>query len=226
MAGLCILVAIGISWLSIHDLPRELQQNAIATAIIVPLLTAPPSIAYVTRQDLKSLKHMQEVTRLALTDDMTGLPNRRAFMQNAKEQLIHHEHTKTLLAVLLIDLDYFKRVNDTFGHEAGDIALVHVAHQMSHSLAQPAFIARLGGEEFVALIEADGVHEIDAVSDALRQAIAATPIKIGGHTIQITASIGVSTARQKDSVSSILSRADKALYEAKNHGRNRVSLAA
>ncbi|MEM8615588.1 MAG: GGDEF domain-containing protein [Pseudomonadota bacterium] len=223
---LAIAAAVGLTALSVSDLPEAIQMRAVLTAIILPLLIAPPAIGYSIRQDYRTHKLMLEVHRLAHTDVMTGLSNRRAFMVDASEKLIQHNFKRAGLAVLLIDLDHFKRVNDQHGHEAGDFALKHVASRMVADLPPDAKAARLGGEEFAVLVAYEDLAGLSDLAEEMRNRVAQSPCVVGGKSIIVTISIGVGLGEGDDTISAMLTRADVALYEAKAQGRNRFAIAA
>jgi len=166
----------------------------------------------------------QELERLSLTDALTGLPNRRHLYKRAALEIERARRTKRSLAVVLFDVDHFKKVNDTYGHDAGDRVLKDVARTSSGRLRSADFLARLGGEEFAVLIPDVDFHEAAAVTERLRQSIAQSGIPIGdGACVHVTASFGVTRFDlDSDSFDTALSRADALCYSAKRAGRNNV----
>ena len=170
--------------------------------------------------DRKGLESQLQI--LATTDALTGLLNRRAFIERVDSQLASRGDT----TLAMIDIDHFKRVNDTYGHAAGDAVLRAFAEICRNAVTPEAVIGRIGGEEFAVLLSGLPLPEAQAVLESLRGAIEATAIDIGGQTIHITASIGATEVDAGPNASEFLSRADKALYEAKTAGRNRLRLAA
>ncbi|MDD5390207.1 MAG: PAS domain S-box protein [Gallionellaceae bacterium] len=167
----------------------------------------------------------RRLTHLAATDALTGLANRRHFLDQMALALARQKRHDTHTALLMLDLDWFKSVNDRHGHAAGDEVLRHTTAVMASSLRRIDLLGRLGGEEFAILLhdtEATGAHEF---AERLRQQVAAQPTRGESGDIPITLSIGVTTfAPQDDNIDAILARADRALYRAKEHGRNRVEL--
>ena len=171
--------------------------------------------------------HLYERTRhQAITDPLTGLYNRRYFME-----LAHREHRQALregasLAILMLDLDHFKRVNDTYGHLVGDQALRAVALLCQDHLRQTDIIGRYGGEEFIVLLPATRIHAEDIahrIAERLRRAIASTPIRTPQGEVRLTVSIGAATLSEAgEALDVLIQRADQALYLAKQQGRNRV----
>lgn len=167
-------------------------------------------------------RHERTLERLATTDTLTSLPNRRAFMARLEAEITHIAHGAPPAAFLMLDLDHFKRVNDTWGHATGDKVLVHLAKLLRGNLLRKDDMAgRLGGEEFAVLLPDTTLTEGRAIAERLR--IALENSQIAGDTgqpIQITMSVGL-CAVAEDSVTT-LANADAALYQAKNTGRNKV----
>ena len=166
-----------------------------------------------------------QLKQLANQDSLTGLLNRRAFFEHANQLLKTARRRKESAALLMIDLDHFKRVNDRFGHAEGDRVLKAVAAALKATARENDIVARYGGEEFVVAIL--GVDEAESVvaAERLREAIAA----ISGTKCRITASIGVASLipdqHQREisaALTELLGQSDRALYAAKDHGRNRV----
>ena len=174
------------------------------------------------------LKGKRSVERLAMTDDLTGLPNRRAFLLAAERAVAQIDEVGRSSTLLIVDLDHFKRVNDVYGHRAGDQALQAAAHALARSVRGGIdFVGRLGGEEFVVLLAGADEETAGRAAESARAAIAAVRVTTPNGEIAVTASIGCSALVAEDSVSAALERADEALYAAKRAGRNQiVSLAA
>ena len=221
-----ILFAVSVTWLSTTDLDAHARAHALALALGLPLAIAPFSQAYAIRQKLRNHRLHQRVQRLANSDDLTGLANRRHFTHKATQRLITARDQGKQLALLLVDIDWFKRVNDTFGHEAGDETLCHIANTLIHAAPQGALVARLGGEEFTILCTMESDVHLSELAEAVRKATEAASFIYRGDHISVTISLGLATARTDDTLSALLSRADKALYKAKNCGRNQFALAA
>lgn len=167
----------------------------------------------------------QTLEHLATTDVLTGLANRRAFMVRLEAELALIEQGGPGGMVIMLDLDHFKRVNDTYGHAAGDKVLVHLARLLGgNALRTKDLAGRVGGEEFAVLLPDTSADNAAAIADRLRLALAESLIDSGdGRAIQITLSAGVAPL-SADAASS-LARADAALYQAKNSGRNRIVMA-
>jgi len=168
----------------------------------------------------------EELFRLATHDDLTGLSNRRSFTEELERELLRGKRNTQTSAVLMIDLDHFKQVNDTYGHAVGDRVLRHFAKQAKLALREIDTLARIGGEEFAAILPQVDADNALAAAERLRAEIERSVLDIEGLPLPITASIGISLTREADSgYGSILKRADQALYTAKSAGRNCVRLA-
>lgn len=164
-----------------------------------------------------------ELEAQASRDSLTGLLNRRYFMSSATQQLQAAHRSRQTLALLIIDLDHFKQVNDQYGHLAGDEVLVAVADTFTRHLRSGDCLGRLGGEEFALLRAGTTPAEIAETAERLRQATAALRLDIQGHCVQPTVSIGIALLQDgEQSLSSLMHRADLAMYAAKTQGRDRV----
>ncbi|HEY1545665.1 MAG TPA: diguanylate cyclase, partial [Xanthobacteraceae bacterium] len=161
----------------------------------------------------------------AITDALTGLHNRR-YMETHLATLVEQAHTRGKpLTVLVLDIDFFKAVNDTHGHDAGDDVLREFAVRLKKSIRGIDLACRLGGEEFVVVMPDTDMAVATMVAERLRRRIAADPIPIAGgeRKVEVTISIGIAAvAGAEDSAANVLKRADLALYRAKRDGRNRV----
>jgi diguanylate cyclase len=169
-------------------------------------------------------EHLEEQRQKALIDPLTGLPNRAAWSERLEHEVAQwQQHGNTLLLAML-DLDHFKRINDNYGHLAGDKVLKIIAGVLRKRLRGNDFIARFGGEEFVLLIP-DTTWPVGArLAETLRAAIEACPFHFKGERVTITMSIGMSAFKPGERSDLVLKRADQALYRAKEAGRNRVEL--
>lgn len=166
------------------------------------------------------------IRELATTDELTALANRRAGQERLLEELVRAGRHERTLAVVLLDIDHFKQVNDTHGHDAGDVVLKAVAKAVQTLLRQTDMAARWGGEEFLVVLPETGLAGAKATAERIRQAIASLPVLYGGRALQITVSLGaaelVRNERVEQAADDLLKRADQALYRAKHRGRNRV----
>jgi diguanylate cyclase (GGDEF)-like protein len=165
----------------------------------------------------------QALQRAAHTDDLTALPNRRSILREAEARFASLRAQSHGFAIAVIDIDFFKQINDRHGHALGDAALRHVADVLAARCEPPHLLGRQGGEEFVALLSVGDEAAAMAEAEAMRRAVEAAPFVVDDVRLAITASIGVSLATDADrEYDDVLRRADAALYAAKARGRNRV----
>ncbi len=170
----------------------------------------------------------QQLERQAITDELTGLYNRRYLYDIYPKLWSEAQRQGSSLALILMDLDHFKTVNDRFGHLVGDRVLVHIATLLREELRVSDFLFRLGGEEFLVLTRGD-MDGAAVLAEKIRATLEQNPLTEGENTIRVTASLGVATAAESDGrngLGQVLTRADRALYAAKQGGRNRVERAA
>jgi diguanylate cyclase (GGDEF)-like protein len=165
------------------------------------------------------LSMQRELLRLAITDPLTGLCNRRGFFEQATEACARVIPPDGSLSAIIFDIDNFKRINDSYGHEAGDEAIRICAHA---ARLEEAVTGRLGGDEFALLLERKPLPQAIEIAEELRVKLAARPFDTGTDRITLTWSVGVGEGRPGDTMDQILARADAALYDAKLGGRNRV----
>jgi len=176
---------------------------------------------------LATIRLLERNKQLAIRDGLTGLYNRRAFDEALVQAIAREDRRQGHLAVLLLDLDHFKKLNDTYGHQAGDAALRNAAAILQGHLRKGDLAARYGGEEFVVILPGTKEKGASKLADRVRQAIADAHLVFEGARISVTTSLGMAVwpGDGKDS-EQILSAADQALYAAKQGGRNRVVAAS
>ena len=167
------------------------------------------------------------LSELSETDQLTGVANRRVFDRNLEQLWKEHQQSQTPVALLIIDIDHFKKLNDTHGHINGDICLRKAADRLRKLMQAHQSLARYGGEEFVVLLEGEGAYRAEAVAERLRAEIEIMPVLLAGTDNKphhLTISIGCATAipRTELTPAELFIAADKALYRAKHEGRNRV----
>jgi diguanylate cyclase (GGDEF)-like protein/PAS domain S-box-containing protein len=161
----------------------------------------------------------QRLREQAETDSLTRLFNRRAFMEQATRSLANARMARHDLALMLIDIDHFKQINDTLGHAAGDAALQHLAATLRGQMRQDDVLARLGGDEFALLVSGHG--DMQAVAARLPRLLASRPLEIDGEAVPVTISLGLAVIHPaQHTPASALHIADQALYQAKQQGRN------
>ncbi len=176
---------------------------------------------------LQKVRLIERLNWLATTDALTGIANRRRFMEQAEMESERALRYQKPLSALMMDIDLFKTINDTYGHAAGDKVLMDVAQEIKKILRVVDLMGRYGGEEFVALLPETLLEDAHSVAERLREAICQQAFSSGGEQITVTISIGVSALRGgDDALPHLLNRADQALYMAKQAGRNRVSVQA
>lgn len=180
-------------------------------------------------EEMNEHKRMEhEIRQLAYYDFLTNLPNRRLFIDRLNQCLVQARRYRRSFAVLYLDLDCFKVINDTLGHDAGDALLVAVAGRLRDCVRASDTVCRLGGDEF-AVVLAEIAQPTDAtiVAEKMIESLK-EPIRINGHELNVTTSIGIAIypVEGTDDAQSLMKKADVALYEAKDAGRNRYSFAA
>ncbi|SDD26169.1 PAS domain S-box-containing protein/diguanylate cyclase (GGDEF) domain-containing protein [Paenibacillus sp. UNCCL117] len=195
-------------WLEVRGFPVHVEEGHVAAAV--------------SARDITPYKQQEErLTRLAYYDALTGLPNRRLFQDRFMQAMHIAKRYHHKLGILYIDLDDFKRINDKYGHSVGDELLTAAASRLSHSIRDPDTVCRMGGDEFVVLVQqvdqTDDMIKIGRrISEALRQ-----PFDIGGHHIRISSSIGAALYPQDGyDGETLLQCADNAMYASKQLGKN------
>lgn len=188
-----------------------------------PLLDALGALFYAVQLDKARMDAERRLKNLAMTDALTGLPNRRAFIEHC--QLLNQ--TQGALSVAILDIDHFKRVNDTYGHAAGDAVIKHLAESLTRNIRSDDMAARLGGEEFALILSNSSKEKAHQRLEQLRTDIEQAKVSFDGDKINYTVSIGAlfihdQHVAKNDIEHAVLDHADKALYEAKKSGRNRV----
>jgi diguanylate cyclase (GGDEF)-like protein len=184
------------------------------------------SVAFILLAMAKERTELRHRTA-AMVDPLTGIANRRAFLQDAALLAKRHSNNPRPTAVLLIDLDHFKSINDRFGHALGDRVLEIFTDAASHAIRSTDLIGRLGGEEFAAVLYDTGCDKAVAVAERIRESFAQASQEVDGRPVCATVSIGLVHCQEAVlDVPELLAQADQALYFAKEHGRNRVEVAS
>jgi diguanylate cyclase (GGDEF)-like protein len=180
------------------------------------------------RDSTETIRLMKRLTELATLDSLTGISNRRNFIDTAKRQIAQLSRGRRALSIAILDLDNFKRLNDTYGHLVGDEALRQVAKELTAQVRAGDAVARFGGEEFICLLSDAGASSAPAVVERMRAAIEGISIQVGdAPPARISASFGLTCVNEvlgNENLDSLLSQADLALYEAKAAGRNTVAV--
>ncbi len=238
--GLASLTKLYLSWrdhasaaVREEGVALDLPRNVIGFALEVIRQGADSSMVGMAKQFDVAFGELQEqlaeerarLAHLAVHDSLTGLPNRVLFIEQLQRALAPSGRRRARIALLFVDIDHFKNVNDRYGHSVGDRLLVTMAERLRDSVRPGDTAARLGGDEFVVLCEDIRGHEEEAVAVAERIRVSlGEPIEIDGNTIVAGASIGVAVASSGDDPEVVLSHADGAMYAAKQNGRGRYAL--
>jgi len=212
-----------------HDLP---EIRTVLTEIIAGTKSLAETSMALQMQLDESKKEMQllrqelaHARESAKTDALTGLLNRRAFDQKLHEHIEAHRRNDIDLCLLILDIDHFKQVNDTFGHQTGDNVLRYTANLMKQHITEQHYAARYGGEEMAIIMPNTPLNKAMEVAEKIRTSLAKHPLKLKGSKKSIgkvTMSIGISSFKIDDSIESLIERADKAMYRAKDNGRNQI----
>jgi diguanylate cyclase (GGDEF)-like protein len=163
-------------------------------------------------------ERLEELEQLADTDTLTPLPNRRRFERELARAVSQSNRHGTPAAVLYIDLNGLKRVNDRHGHLAGDAALIHVARLLQNLIRGTDVVARIGGDEFGLILDHLDHNSAIDTAERISRCIATSPLDLGGTQVRLDAAIGVATILQGDSAADVMSRADRNMYRAKSEG--------
>lgn len=171
--------------------------------------------------------HEAALMQLARNDPLTGMANRRYFFERAEQEFTRSRRYQTPLSVALIDVDYFKHINDQYGHATGDEVLKLLSQKICAMLRESDLLARIGGEEFAILMPSTGLAGAALMAERLRMAIAEEASPVAGHLLHLRFSAGVTELKAQDqSIEDCLRRADEAMYKAKQAGRDRVEACA
>ncbi|WDR05706.1 PleD family two-component system response regulator [Devosia rhodophyticola] len=203
--------------LGINDfISRPIERNELAARVSTQIRRH--------RYAVELRESVNNTMAMAVTDDLTGLYNRRYFDRHISLMLGKAQQQDRDMAVMMLDIDHFKQVNDSHGHDAGDIVLREFSQRMQRNIRGVDLACRFGGEEFVVLMPDTDVRQAESVAERVRVAVAETPFDIGsGKKLTVTVSLGVALNEgAADSPESLMKRADVALYRAKREGRNRV----
>jgi len=188
-------------------------------------LVARVNVHYRLANTIRKLEESQKALAVqATTDPLTGLRNRRSFFEKAEELASLHRRYKNDLSILMIDIDHFKKINDSLGHDGGDVVLMRFAEILRSMTREVDIVGRIGGEEFAILLPDTKRLGAAVLAERTRAAIQRTPIGYQGQDLSITASIGIASIASEDvnSISEFIRVADNRLYLAKKAGRNRI----
>ena len=181
---------------------------------------------FLEKGNLESITN-QQVFEKAQKDALTGAFSKGALLEKGPESVKRADVLTEPLSVITFDIDYFKKINDTYGHPGGDYVLKELGQLMQSKLVRSNdYFARYGGEEFVVILQATPLKTAQEVAERIRQTVEAHPFQFDDKTIKVTISIGVSTRIPTDTWDKMYNRADQALYQSKQSGRNKVTVAA
>lgn len=169
-----------------------------------------------------------QLTYLATHDVLTGILNRRAILKKLKQEMCRSKRNPFSIGIVMADLDHFKKVNDTYGHVAGDMVLVEASKILKSCLREYDEVGRYGGEEFVVVLPGADAQQSAVIANRMCEALAKSEILYGEHTLKVTSSFGVFAINgdcDPEKIDDYFRTVDKALYEAKEEGRNRVKIA-
>ncbi|WP_338584005.1 diguanylate cyclase [Pseudomonas sp. MAG733B] len=203
-----------------HRKQRDEREHEVAAR----LQSLAERVAHMEQEALGFREHLEEQRQKALIDPLTGLPNRAAWSERLEHEISQWQQHGNTLMLAMLDLDHFKRINDNYGHLAGDKVLKIIASVLRKRLRGTDFIARFGGEEFVLLLPSTVPAAGMKLLEHLRASIEACPFHFKGERVTITISMGLTVFKPGEHSDLVLKRADQALYRAKNAGRNRVEL--
>jgi len=171
-------------------------------------------------KSIEMLQHIETIRELSYRDSLTGLRNRRYFFENAPGFIESSQSEGMAYSLAMMDVDFFKSVNDTFGHDGGDAVLKLLSHLFKEHFSKNSIISRFGGEEFCVLVRHESGENASDLFESLRERIEQTPARYKGAELRVTISIGVSS--RQEGLDAMIRRADTRLYSAKSEGRNRV----
>ena len=170
------------------------------------------------------LKDMEELKVLAMTDQLTGLANRRYTESFLSGKLVELEEFKTPFGLALVDIDHFKRVNDTYGHDIGDHVICMTANSLKNAVRTTDLVGRWGGEEFLVVFSLVGIKQLEQITERMRMLVETSSMPQDGKNIQVTVSIGSVKVETPASKETIIHLADQLMYQSKQRGRNCITL--
>jgi diguanylate cyclase (GGDEF)-like protein len=200
-------------------------------ATLLAVITAPPIYWLVLqpihreyRKRLEAERQARDLGQLAITDPLTRLMNRRGITMALLEGMAQAERYNTPLTVAMADIDHFKKVNDAYGHDAGDEVLASVAGVLSETVRMPDKVGRYGGEEFLVVLPHTTLAQGRTIAERICKAVGTRTFRYQAAELPLTLSLGATQFRKGEDLEQLLSRVDKALYDAKRSGRNRVAV--
>jgi len=211
--------------LSLHIL--AIEQNSVKLEELVEQRTAALNRALKTHARNNNIlrKTNKELEYYATTDELTGLLNRRCLFERADQEAYRSKRYGRSMVLAMLDIDFFKAVNDTYGHQAGDRVLAQIANVLAHNMREHDIIGRIGGEEFAIIMPDTDLSGGEELCERIRQAIYEERISIGSKSVSVSTSIGITClGKHETTICAAMNRADQALYDSKHKGRNLISL--
>ena len=222
-ALVCLTLFHSLSYIYFQSAQNDILYPMISIRIGLSILAI--TTLFIGMMSLNRRKIFEEMAYLADHDSLTETLNRRSFMRLAEHVTQHHRHYP--IAILMLDLDHFKKINDQYGHHAGDVALKHFSKLVRQNLRESDAFCRMGGEEFVILLKNTDMQIVETIAERIRMELAQSEIHLDDQQIlKMTVSIGVyyQQQHQRAAVDLLIKKADEALYTAKHAGRNQIQL--
>lgn len=206
---------------------QPISSNALLGVFLFNLTVVFSMFSYLALFYVSTVGNAQrKLRRMATTDSLTTLFNRRHMIELAEKEIARSERNQGSLAFLLLDIDHFKQFNDRYGHEVGDRVLIRVSEVVAGVLRLQDALGRWGGEEFLVMLPEADVQDALLIAERIRAAVEMDHWECGGVTLSVTLSVGLSQYRPGEGLSAVIARADLALYQGKEGGRNRVEMEA
>ena len=205
----------------LHVLPMAVVRGLHAMNVVTMFVISAALSLHYSRIVQQAQRRLHD---MASTDPLTGAWNRRRLLEWAALEVGRRERHGGALSVILCDIDHFKRVNDTHGHDAGDLVLRHVCHEITRTCRDLDAVCRWGGEEFLIAAPATEAQGARVLAERIRERVAHAPAQAGASTIPVTLSLGVATLGEQEAFDHAVARADAALYRGKAAGRNQVMM--
>lgn len=222
-----LAMAVGLNYFFQSVQEVNFSYTSLIRAVLIPIVIAPVISWYLVGLFLRVIELEQTMKQWAMFDQLTGLLNRRAFLHRAEQEYKLAKRHKEQFAILVLDLDHFKTINDQYGHKAGDLILKDFGKLVMSNIRQSDICGRIGGEEFGFILPKTNLQQGRLFAEKLLKTIENRMVNFEGKNIQYTASIGITISYPENDfkINNLLHHADRALYQAKSAGRNCYRLA-